>query len=100
MPISAELRQKINSDETDISDESLSKFLGTSHWNLSDLAELGVDLVRRSQFNFAAKVFSKWTEVTPNNPEPWTNLGLCLARQRKIKENQNGVRTVIPNLDV
>ncbi len=86
MPISAELRQKINSDETDISDESLSKFLRTSHWNLSDLAELGIDLVRRSKFDLATKVFSKWTEVTPNNPEPWTNLGLCLTRQRKVKE--------------
>ena len=86
MPISAELRQKIDFDEPDISDELLSKFLGTSRWTLSDLAELGVDLVRRSKFDLATKVFAKWTEVTPNNPEPWTNLGLCLTRQRKIKE--------------
>jgi tetratricopeptide (TPR) repeat protein len=86
MSISAELRQKIDFNEADISDESLSKFLGTNDWNLSDLAALGVALVHRSKFDLAMKVFAKWTEVTPNNPEPWTNLGLCLARQRKVKE--------------
>ncbi len=86
MSISTELRQKIGCNEQDISDELLSKFLGTKHWNLSDLAELGIDLVRRSKFDLAVRVFAKWTEVTPNNPEPWTNLGLCLARQRKIDE--------------
>jgi Tfp pilus assembly protein PilF len=84
--MSTELRQKIGCNEQDISDELLSKFLGTNHWNLFDLAELGIDLVRRSKFDLAVRVFAKWTEVTPNNPEPWSNLGLCLARQRKIDE--------------
>lgn len=65
---------------------ALSRFLESDALQLDDLAELGVQLVPRGHFLLATQVFAKWTEVTPNNPEPWTNLGLCLARQKRLQE--------------
>jgi tetratricopeptide (TPR) repeat protein len=65
---------------------ALSRFLESDGWQLDDLAELGVQLVPRGHFSLATQVFAKWAEATPNNPEPWTNLGLCLSRQRRLQE--------------
>ncbi len=86
MPISSELKQKIGCDESTIDDDSLSVFLSKIEWNLSDLSELGLELINQSRFDLAGKIFARWTDVTPTNPEPWTNLGLCLVRQRKIHD--------------
>lgn len=73
------------------SESALSRFLESDAWQLDDLAELGVQLVPREHFALATQVFAKWTEVAPRNPEPWTNLGLCLARQKWLQE----ARTVL-----
>lgn len=63
--------------------EHLSQFLASDLCDLEDLAVLGSSLAPRNQFALAEMVFAKWTEMTPTNPEPWTNLGLCLSRQKK-----------------
>lgn len=86
MPMPDSLRQKICGHGLVISENALSAFLATNEWELADLAELGLELVQQGQFDLALKVFAKWTELTPDNPEPWTNLGLCFARQRKFQE--------------
>jgi Tfp pilus assembly protein PilF len=86
MTLSSTLKQKIDCDGPELSDDSISKFLWEAKWGLSDLAELSLYLVSKDRLDLAMKVFAKWTEVTPDNPEPWTNLGWCLARQHQIED--------------
>ncbi|MBM3336097.1 MAG: tetratricopeptide repeat protein [Betaproteobacteria bacterium] len=86
MTISSKLMHQLLAGDPVRSESALSRFLESDAWQLDDLAELGVQLVPRSHFALATQVFAKWTEVTPNNPEPWTNLGLCLSRQKRLQE--------------
>jgi len=86
MTISSELIHQLLAGDPARSESALSRFLESDAWQLDDLAELGVQLVPRGHFALATQVFAKWTEVTPNNPEPWTNLGLCLSRQKRLEE--------------
>ncbi len=51
--------------------------------DLAMLGELVAGLFGASQFALAAMVFARWTELQPNNPEPWSNLGLCLLQMRE-----------------
>ena len=86
MTISPEWMRALLTAEPSHAREMLSDFLVADTCKLDDLAQLGASLAPRGLFGLAEKVFSKWTEFTPNNPEPWTNLGLCLCRQRKLNE--------------
>lgn len=86
MTISPEWMRAILTAESSHAEEILSDFLAADNCQLDDLAQLGASLAPRGLFGLAEKVFSKWTEITPNNPEPWTNLGLCLCRQRKLND--------------
>lgn len=86
MAISPELIHLLLTGDPATAELALSRFLESDAWKLDDLAELGVQLVPRGQFALATQVFATWTEATPNNPEPWTNLGLCLSRQKRLQE--------------
>jgi tetratricopeptide (TPR) repeat protein len=86
MTISPELMHLLLAGDPARAEIALSRFLESDAWQLDDLAELGVQLVPRDHFALATQVFAKWTEVTPNNPEPWTNLGLCLSRQKRLQD--------------
>lgn len=86
MTISPELIQLFLAGDPARAEIALSRFLESDAWQLDDLAELGVQLVPRGHFSLATQVFAKWTEATPNNPEPWTNLGLCLSRQKRLQD--------------
>ena len=86
MAISPELIYHLLAGNPASAEAALSHFLEGDACQLDDLAELGVQLVPRGHFELATLVFAKWTEATPNNPEPWTNLGLCLSRQKRLKE--------------
>lgn len=86
MAISPELIHLLLAGDPARAELALSRFLESDAWQLDDLAELGVQLVPRAHFALATQVFAKWTEATPNNPEPWTNLGLCLSRQKRLQE--------------
>ncbi len=41
---------------------------------------LAASLVGGERYALAAMVFARWAEVDAANPEPWSNLGLCLSR--------------------
>jgi tetratricopeptide (TPR) repeat protein len=86
MTISPDWMRAILTAEISHAEEMLSDFLAADTCQLDDLAYLGASLAPRGLFGLAEKVFAKWTTLTPNNPEPWTNLGLCLGRQKKYKE--------------
>lgn len=86
MTISPEWMRSILTAEPSHAEEMLNDFLSADRWQLDDLAHLGASFAPRGLFGLAEKVFSKWTELTPNHPEPWTNLGLCLCRQRKLNQ--------------
>jgi len=86
MAISPERMRAILAAEPSHAEEILSDFLAADTCHLDDLAHLGASLAPRGLFGLAEKVFAKWASVTPDNPEPWTNLGLCLSRQKKFKE--------------
>jgi tetratricopeptide (TPR) repeat protein len=84
MTIPSELIHLLLAGDPARAEVALSHFLGSDAWQLDDLADLGMQLVPRGHFALATQVFAKWTEVTPNNPEPWTNMGLCLSRQKRL----------------
>jgi tetratricopeptide (TPR) repeat protein len=86
MTISPELMHLLLAGDPARAEVALSHFLGSDAWHLDDLADLGMQLVPRGHFLLATQVFAKWTEASPNNPEPWTNLGLCLSRQKRLQE--------------
>jgi Flp pilus assembly protein TadD len=86
MTIPHNLMHLLLAGDTASAEIALSRFLESDAWQLDDLAELAVQLLPRSHFLLATQVFAKWTEATPNNPEPWTNLGLCLSRQKKLQD--------------
>ena len=86
MAISPTWIREMLAAEPSQAEDMLSDFLATDKWQLDDLAHLGASLAPRGLFGLAEKVFAKWTAVTPSNPEPWTNFGLCLSRQKKYKE--------------
>jgi Tfp pilus assembly protein PilF len=86
MAISPDWMRVILTAEPSHAEEMLSDFLAADTCQLDDLAHLGASLAPRGLFGLAEKVFAKWTLATPSNPEPWTNLGLCLSRQKKYKE--------------
>jgi Flp pilus assembly protein TadD len=86
MTIAPELMSLLLAGDRAKAEIALSRFLESDAWQLDDLADLGAQLVPRSRFALATQVFAKWTEATPNNPEPWTNLGLCLSRQKRLQD--------------
>jgi tetratricopeptide (TPR) repeat protein len=86
MTISPELMHLLLAGNPASAEAALCHFLEGDDCQLDDLAELGVQLVPRGHFELATLVFAKWTEATPNNSEPWTNLGLCLSRQKRLQE--------------
>jgi tetratricopeptide (TPR) repeat protein len=86
MMISPELMNLLLAGDPARAETALSSFLESDAWHLDDLAELGLQLVPRGHFSLATQVFAKWTEATPDNPEPWTNLGLCLSRQKRLQD--------------
>ena len=86
MAIPTELIHLVLAGDPARAEVALSHFLESDAWQLDDLADLGVQLVPRGHFALATQVFAKWTEVTPNNPEPWTNMGLCLSRQKRLQD--------------
>jgi Tfp pilus assembly protein PilF len=89
MAITPELMHLLLAGDLAVAEIAMSRFLEGDTWQLDDLAGLGTQLVPRGRFSLAVQVFAKWTEVTPNNPEPWSNLGLCLSRQKQLQDARN-----------
>lgn len=84
MAISQDLINDILVREADSADSLLARLLVSGEYGLDDLAQLGAFLVPRGRYDLAEKLFARWTSLVPDNPEPWTNLGLCLSRQKKM----------------
>lgn len=57
----------------------------------ADMGELAADLFGAGRYSMAMMLFARWTELEPLNPEPWSNLGLCLSRTGKLVD----ARTVL-----
>lgn len=50
------------------------------------LGELAGGLFSRERYGMALMIFAVWAERDANNPEPWSNLGLCLQRMGRSSE--------------
>ncbi len=66
----------------DQADSLLADVLANRQPDLAMLGELVAGLFGASRYALAAMVFARWTELQPKNPEPWSNLGLCLLLLR------------------
>lgn len=86
MALSAEISEAIFSGPLDRAGQVLQALLSDMRGDFETLGYLGAGLVRCGRYQLASLVFAKWTELTPDNPEPWSNLGLCLTRQRQFSE--------------
>ncbi len=91
MAIPPDLINSILVRDADSAAEVLGHLLVSDECELDDLAQLGAYLVPRGRYDLAEKVFARWTASVPNNPEPWTNLGLCLSRQKKMFEAKSAL---------
>ncbi len=66
--------------------------------NPSQLGGLAGDLFARGRFELALMIFAAWSEWQPQQPEPWSNLGLCLAKLQQA-ENARQVLEYALSLD-
>jgi tetratricopeptide (TPR) repeat protein len=61
-------------------EEHLNELLVSQDFDTSIASKLVIELYSRERYTLAVMVFKLWTEADPMNPEPWSNLGLCLSR--------------------
>ncbi len=61
----------------------LAAYLKQDHPDVATMGELAAGFFSVARYELAAQVFARWTELTPDNPEAWSNLGLCLMRQKQ-----------------
>ncbi len=85
MNIPENIKNIIFSDDIEAADVALSQIIA-GECDASRLGQLATDLIKRGMFRPAVKVFAKWTELDASNPEPWSNLGLCLTRLREHEQ--------------
>lgn len=91
MALSSDVSHAILSGPLARAEQVLRVLLPEISGDFASLGYLGAGLVRRGRYGLASLVFLHWTEQTPDNPEPWSNLGLCLTRQRQFAD----ARTVL-----
>jgi Flp pilus assembly protein TadD len=91
MALSPDVSDAIMSGPLARAEQALRILLPKISEDFASLGYLGAGLVRCGRYRLASLVFVHWTEQTPENPEPWSNLGLCLTRQRKFAD----ARTVL-----
>ncbi len=61
----------------------LAALLTQDHPDVAVMGELAAGFFSAARYELAAQIFARWTELAPGNPEPWSNLGLCLMRQKQ-----------------
>lgn len=61
----------------------LSGLLDVPEPDLAQMARWAGGLFAASRHDLASRVFRRWTELRPQDPEPWSNLGLCLLLSRQ-----------------
>jgi tetratricopeptide (TPR) repeat protein len=86
MSLATDVRELIVSGSLEQADRTLSIYLSEADVDFEALGQLGAGLILCGRYELASRVFAKWTEHTPNNPEPWSNLGLCLSRMRQSEQ--------------
>jgi Flp pilus assembly protein TadD len=91
MTLSPDISEAIQSGPLARAEQVLRLLLPKISGDFVSLGYLGAGLVRCGRYGLASLVFVHWTEQTPDNPEPWSNLGLCLTRQRQFAD----ARTVL-----
>lgn len=52
----------------------------------ASMGDIAVDLFQAERYALAIMLFAAWTESEPLNPEPWSNLGLCLSRNGQLHD--------------
>lgn len=91
MALIAEVRELVRQGDAGKAEVALSSLLAEGRLTLAEMGTIAIDLFQMACYPLAAMVFAKWTELDPANPEPWSNLGLCLLRQRQ----PDGARQVL-----
>lgn len=64
----------------------LARALQANDLDIGHLGMLAATLFTHDRFSLAAMVFAKWTALHPDNPEPWSNLGLCMSMTGRLQE--------------
>lgn len=85
VPISPANREIIRSGSLDQAEILLASLL-VEGLDRASMGELATDLFRAERYSLAMMLFAAWTELEPSNPEPWSNLGLCLSRNGQHQE--------------
>jgi Flp pilus assembly protein TadD len=85
------LWQRISAMPDQQAESVLASALGAGQLDEEGMGELAIDLFRSERYLLAIMLFAAWTELEPSNPEPWSNLGLCLSRNGQHRE----ARTVL-----
>jgi Flp pilus assembly protein TadD len=75
--------------------ESLLASLITAGLSTADMGNLATDLFLAERYALAVMLFAAWVEQDPSNPEPWSNLGLCLSRNGQIQEAKTVLEHVV-----
>lgn len=64
--------------------EIIAELLSKPVPDLALMGELAANLFANARFSLAAMVFARWADMQPSNPEPWSNLGLCMLHLREV----------------
>ncbi len=90
VPISTASRELIRSGPIDQAEVLLTTVLA-SGLDKESMGQLAGELFQAGRYSLAQMLFAYWTEQDPENPEPWSNLGLSLLRNGQLNE----ARTVL-----
>ncbi len=91
VPILPAHRELMCTGPLDQAEALLASLLASGQVDKVGMGELAVDLFGAEPYSLALMLFAAWTEIEPSNPEPWSNLGLCLSRNGQLQE----ARTVL-----
>ncbi len=90
VPISPASRELFRSGPIDQAEVLLTTMLA-SGLDKESMGKLASELFQSGRYSLAQMLFAHWTELEPENPEPWSNLGLSLSRNGQLNE----ARTVL-----
>lgn len=80
MKIGSNLLIRIGNVPAPEAEQYLTKLLLSPDFDPAVAGKLALELYSKERYSLVAMVFKRWTEADPANPEPWSNLGLSLAR--------------------
>ncbi len=85
MTLSEAQKQLILQGPVPQAEQALAAALAADAFDPAGFGVLAAGLVGGERHALAAMIFAQWTAVDPANPEPWSNLGLCLSRSHQLQ---------------